>query len=358
MEGTPPSIIANTTQFEGKNDKAFKNNPRRLIRMPSLLNDEELFTVLANKKILAEADRDILALEYRKNPLELIKKMRDKTAETALTMKKEGKTEAEIKKYIGEYLQAQIYLDHKAFPPDDVVRSGIPAYIPDGLSDMGSDKEVDEKKRGGREKIRVDKEKMFENSLDNFYTLFTTEFPPTLTQKDKEKKITEAVSRHIFNKIKYDYQNDLAAIHGGNQSINIGQIEELNLGVCRHHALDTQVMLQALGIDSRLLKSDFVDSKGNSLGAHANNLVHIEDQWYLLDTTNPEYSDDTAHTPTVFIKPLSEKIIDLNAKKYTWELPVTGPDGSKSKRKYVSRNNMFYRIRDNKTNPAPSHYVK
>ena len=49
-----------------------------------------------------------------------------------------------------------------AFPPNPgQVKKGVPDYIPDGLSDMGSDDEVNPAARS-REKIRIDKQKIFE----------------------------------------------------------------------------------------------------------------------------------------------------------------------------------------------------
>jgi len=327
--------------------------------IPLAHTQEDLLKFIAKKATFAEVDMNGLAQEYGKNPLEFIKKMQTRTHERVLIMKKDGESEAEIKRVVGEFLEVQVLLDHMAFPPDDTVKKGVLPYLPDGLSDMGSDNEIDNTKRT-REKIRIDKQKTFENSIDLFYQIMTTQFSPAATEKNKHLWMTKMVAAYIHNKIKYDYQDELARISMPGQSVLIGLAaheDDLKLGVCRHHALDTQVVLQSLGVDSRLMKSDL-----DALGAHVNNLVHIESDWYLLDTTNPEFKGDGTPIGSVFLKPIlplaGDTTIDLNAHNYVWEVEKTEQDGTKKKRKYASRNNMYYRVRDNRKNPAPSHYVK
>ena len=302
----------------------------------------------------AVAGEGFLDPEYQVNPVEQIKQMREETAAEVQKMQKEGKTEDEIKSYILASFQRQILLDHQAFPADDVVREGIPSYLPDGLSDMGSDKETDAAKRT-REKIRIDKETMFKNSIDVLYAIFTKQFPADLSEEDRQIWMTRTIARHVYNNIHYDYKDKISTLMRGGQSMYQGEIESLRLGVCRHHTIDTQVLLQSLGIDSRLMKSDLTIEK--TLGPHANNLVHIEGKWYLLDSTNPEFMDDAEHKATPYIKLLPESTIDLNTQKYTWTTSDMLIDGKKRTRTYVSRNNMYYRIRDNAVNPAPHHYV-
>jgi hypothetical protein len=324
---------------------------------------DDLLCIAAGKATAAEVNMDVLALEYRNHTIETIKKMRTKTAEITLKMKQEGKPDDEIKSVIQEFLDVQILLDAKAFPPDDIVRLHVPSYVPEGMSDMGSDKETDPKKRHGREKIRVDKAKMFEKSIDTLFDIFTQEHVLTgMSPKDRELWITRAISDHIHKNIKYDYQNKLAVrMHTPGASILMGgDIKELKLGVCRHHALDSQVLLQALGVDSRILKSEF-SSDGKYFGPHANNLVHIEGEWYLLDTTNPESDGQTPPHDIVYLKRLPEPDgsapeINTNTRDYEWELDKMESNGTIKKRKYKSRNNMYTRIRDNRLNPPTSHY--
>jgi hypothetical protein len=92
--------------------------------------------------------------------------------------------------------------------------------------------------------------------------------------------------------------------------------------VCRHQALYTQVLLQAFGMTSRLLKCYLGG------GAHAANLVRINYQWHILDTTNDIF------------EPIEDEEIDLNNNDYTW---CVESDGAIFE--YISRKDMYFRIK-------------
>lgn len=134
----------------------------------------------------------------------------------------------------------------------------------------------------------------------------------------------------------------------GGHSVALSTTGEHKLMVCRHHALVTQTLLQAFGIESRLMKSNvtFDQKKEPALEPHANNLVRIGNKWYLLDATAPEPLPNGKSK--VFMKDIPERSVNLNAQTYMWRLQET--DGST--RIYRSRSNMNYRIRDNLTSPA------
>lgn len=110
--------------------------------------------------------------------------------------------------------------------------------------------------------------------------------------------------------------------------------------VCRHIAMETQLRLQALGIESRLLKCSLNDTP------HVANLVRIDNQWYLIDTTNPEINPENITKGKVYARK-----IDLTTKPVqTWNLERYVVSKGKIITKpsiYKSRNNMYYRILKN-----------
>lgn len=248
------------------------------------------------------------------------------------------------RRYVDAYSTLTVKLDRKAFPPDETtVHNGIPEYIPDGLSDMGSDSAIDPTSRF-REKIRIDKAKVFKKAKPLFNEIFSMQFSKNVTREQWKKYVTLKVAHFVYTSMPY---NKLGRMHNafGARSVRLDEIEEQQISECRHHALMSQVLLQAFGITSRLMKSD-LEIDGRRLGAHANNIVRIEGQWYLLDSTNPERKPDG--TSELYLKPIPEKTIDLNTNQYVWELK--GANGEN--RTYTSRSNMFYRIMDNVRNPT------
>lgn len=241
-------------------------------------------------------------------------------------------------RYVDQYLELLLKLDHDAFPPSEQVFNGVPDYIPDGLSDMGGDDEVDQSKRG-REKIRVDKRKIFAQSKDLLHELFSID--PTKANNEQIKQyIIDRVAHYVYTQMPYDYSGRGADIANPlrNQSVRLDEVRDKRLAVCRHHALYTQVLLQALGITTKLMKSELTWG-GNNLGPHVNNLVRVNGQWHLLDTTNPEVVNGQGR---IFHKPIPEKNPDLNSQSYTWDFK-----SGDTPVRYRTRNNMYYRIRDN-----------
>lgn len=242
-------------------------------------------------------------------------------------------------RYIDNYLDMIVKLDRAAFQPSSVVQKGIPEYIPDGLSDMGSSEETDPDLRS-REKIRVDKKQIFDQTRSLFYKLLSLD--PDASSTSVKTEMVQEVARYVNEQMHYDYKGE--AVQDPDMSVNLGHFMKKQLAVCRHHALVTQVLLQSLGLTSRLMKSN-VSFDGDRAGAHANNLVRINNRWFLLDSTNPEHSRTSGET--VFLKPVPQLHIDLNANKYKWEFQT----GSHT-RTYTSRSNMNYRIRDNQKDPS------
>lgn len=254
----------------------------------------------------------------------------------------EEKTER-LSRYLDAYFELQIYLDRQAFPPSDKVFQKVPAYVPDGLSDMGSEPSAEPDFRS-REKLRVNKHKVLVQSKDLFISVFSHDFSniPNEERSGATKKyIADQVGLYVYHVLPYDYHGQ--AVYEKGHSVPIANFRETQLAVCRQQALYTQILLQAFGLTSRLVKTDISFNNGVA-GAHANNLVRINNKWFVLDVTNPEKINP--QRSVVFMKPIKEDYIDLNNNKYSW----TFANGYET-RSYTTRNNMHYRIRDNAKDP-------
>jgi len=228
-----------------------------------------------------------------------------------------------LERYLKAYINLIINADKINFPEGEKIYHDVPAYIPDGLSDMGGSKEIDPQKRS-REKIRVNKAKVYEQAKD----LLTDIFTKNLTKQE----IVHEVAKYVYTQMHYDYKGDALFEEQKGRSVGVHEYMEQRLGVCRHQAMYTQLLLQLAGITSRLMKCHI------NGGRHACNLVRINNIWHLLDVTNPEEFPDGA--TKIYLKKLPEKDIDLNAKTYFWTLPCADHT-----RKYQNLISMNYRIR-------------
>lgn len=292
-----------------------------------------------NKNYLKKEEFGFLVESYKKDPKNFLAYCRENLMRIKLDSKLTPEERRErFKRYVDNYLSLNIMLDRAAFPASNQVYQGVPDYIPDGLSDMGSDPEIDPKKRS-REKIRVKKEEIYNKYRELFYSVFSID-TTKITSDQLKKYITELVAATIHNDQPYDYKNYGPAGPFA-KSIPITDIAEQKLTVCRHHALYTQVLLQAFGIASRLFKNDVNFGTGSNFNPHVSNLVRMNNRWFLLDTTNPE-RDPKGGPSKVLLKPISEQSVDLNNQKYEWKI-----ESGDRTYTYRSRNNMYYRIQDN-----------
>lgn len=245
------------------------------------------------------------------------------------------KRQARLQRYVDAYLSLIPALDKKAFPPaPDHIQRNIPDYIPDGLTDMGSDPTLEPQARN-REKIRVNKPELFKQAKQMLCEVFALNLGSDDSDQAK-MYLAQRVAHFVYTNMPYDYKNEV--FRNPSRSVSLDRYFDAKLAQCRHHALYTQVLLQVFGLTSRLMKSD-LSINGDNPTPHANNLVRINNSWYLLDTTNPESNNGRSQ---IFIKPLLEKDVNLNTGTYTWKLQ-SGNDT----RTYISRNNMYWKIEDN-----------
>jgi len=254
-----------------------------------------------------------------------------------------------LKRYLQAYLELIPKLDRFAFPSDggSSVMEGVPSYIPDGLSDMGGDREVNPQARI-REKIRVDKQRSYEVAFSQLFDALWALRDSSLDASSDAVKIFLAkyVMSSVFHAMPYDAKK--FGLENRNRSVRIDELvtSPEPSSVCRHIAMETQIRLQALGLESRLLKCTLDDV------AHVANILRVNGQWYLIDTTNPEA--DRENPP--YGKPYARPITLSTEPNQVWELTRFTRDNSGTVDEvdveYVSRNNMFYRVLDNEMSPA------
>lgn len=234
-----------------------------------------------------------------------------------------------VRRYVKQYLEMIIALDKEAFLHDaNKVYNWIPDYIPDWFVDMWSDSKLQTNQRSSREKIIIDKKKIFDETYELLVAILWNPY-------FKKQSIVDYLYHYVAKK---PYSHAVAQTWFAGQSIKLHDIVDNNEMVCRHKALLFQVLAQACGITSRLLKCD-IQFWNWDYWAHAANLIRLDYTWYLVDTTNPIKWNDWKIRYA--ITPIPEKDIELNKQKHQWTVDknIVIP------RKYTSRNNMFYQVR-------------
>lgn len=188
-----------------------------------------------------------------------------------------------LDRYLDAYTELTLKLDHEAFPPSDTIQTGVPDYIPDGFVDMGGKDSMDHTART-REMVKVDKGAVLEKYKPLLKDVFSHDYEGQ-SSTQKKKAMVAKLYWGVYREINYnkDHAEKMRGV------VNLGSVSE---GVCRHIALTFQVLAQAAGLTSKLLKCDMVldQGRGNVIaGRHAANVVRINHEWYLVDPTNPDY---------------------------------------------------------------------
>ncbi len=272
----------------------------------------------------SESEFKTLAQKFRKGQKEILAILRDNMfcimTDRNLSL---HDREDRLNRYLPDWFGLMCLLDKAAFPREgNKIYNFVPTYIPDNLSDLGSDLVLDDKQRS-REKIHITKDEMFKQAWDLFFEVFK------IGQLNK-RLIISNVAKWIYKNFPYDHTHKGSFF--GSHSVPIVNYKSKDpTAVCRHHALYAQVFNQAFGLTSRLLKCTMDGS------SHAANLVRIDMRWHLLDVTNPIMSNGKWH---ICLIPIPQTDVDLNKKAYTWNVPY-----DKGIRTYISRNNMYFRIK-------------
>jgi hypothetical protein len=183
-------------------------------------------------------------------------------------------------RYVRAAVELEILMDQQIWSNGDGrVYRGIPSYLMNGYTDMGT--MPSSTVRAGREKIKVDKKEIFER----------------LVQCKREAIALEAAGMEtlarFYEVVRGDIEFDEQGVESmsreyGNESIVLSEYLDKGMGVCRHLSIFYQLYLQEAGIDSQVVKGNlrfYVFS-----GRHAWNIIQIEDQVALVDVTHPNVS--------------------------------------------------------------------
>jgi hypothetical protein len=289
-----------------------------------LIMKEFLQGTIGSKTISSTSDYNALISRFKSDPYVLLESM-------ARAMRVIGSTSPQmVSKYIDDFFQFQLILDSEVFSSSgSSVFRGILNYIPDNFSDLGSDNNLDPSARD-REKIRVDKRKIFSQSKELFVKLFSM-------GESKLINVINEIAFFVNKNLAYDRINFGNNLGGFSIPLHFGFGKSVS--VCRHQALYAAVLLQAVGIPVRLLKCKMVwnENGKQKSGSHVANLVMYNGIWCLLDVTNYSRTNGVTH---MRFASTGHAHVDLNTKVFSF---IVESDGAKIE--YVTRNNSYYRIR-------------
>lgn len=178
-------------------------------------------------------------------------------------------------RYIQAAISLEVLMDRAVWSPDSRIYQGIPNYLMHGYTDIGSQPDGE---RAGREKIKVDKERMQGRLFES------------RRQSIVGDKSTLALITWFYQWVRKDLEFDEVGVEKlardfGNESIVLNEYLDKGLGVCRHLSIFFQLYAQEAGLDAYLIKGDlgFYVFKGR----HAWNLVRSDNQVSLIDVTHP-----------------------------------------------------------------------
>ena len=184
---------------------------------------------------------------------------------------------ARRERYVRAAVDLEVLMDRQSRSgPSGRVYKGIPGYLMNGYTDMGSLPSVTA--RNGREKIKVDKERVRGRLV-------------ACKRRVVSRGVTEELLEHFYSAVRRDIKFNEVGVDKlfreyGDRSIALSRYLDLGLGVCRHLSIFLQLYLQEAGIDSRLIKGNlkfFVFS-----GRHAWNLARLGKRVALIDVTHPD----------------------------------------------------------------------
>ncbi|HVW22878.1 MAG TPA: EDR1-related protein [Candidatus Saccharimonadales bacterium] len=245
--------------------------------------------------------------------------------------------EEHLDSHLDAYLSLTLKLDHDAFPPtkDGEVGEGVVDYVPDGFSDMGRQKSLDPSKRD-REMLHVDKKALFDLYRPTLKALFSKDYSG-LSSEQKKKAMMSFLAKSVY----FDLlrTNGEAAKNMGGGTVELANVSE---GVCRHQALAFQVLAQAAGLKTGIIKSDAQFGDRNP-EPHSSNIVRVDGKWFLLDVTNPDGVDlENENGERVWkpgIIPIDAPPSKTGITTYEGETPV-----GHQHRKYIVHNRAFWTI--------------
>jgi hypothetical protein len=184
-------------------------------------------------------------------------------------------------RYIRAAVELEILMDQQNWANGDgKVYQGIPSYLMNGYTDMGTLPSPTE--RAGREKIKVDKKRMKSRLVQCKRV--------DLDRKDPSVETLALFYETVRKDIEFDERGvEKLSREFGNESIVLSEYLNKGMGVCRHLSIFYQLYLQEVGIESRVVKGNlrfYIFT-----GRHAWNLVKLGDRTVLADVTHPDVNN-------------------------------------------------------------------
>lgn len=233
---------------------------------------------------------------------------------------------AYLRSLVDANLQLLLQLDHMAFPARGV-EQGFPPYLSDMFTDLGPDSRKYERHY---EKYCLSKRDIFDIHRDLIFQILTTDEDKKSTIERMAKAVRGSREYARFNAGMEGIPSNATALLGSTMVVAIRN--KIGIGVCRHDALDFQALAQIAGIESRVLPCMFDG------GSHYANIVRINNEWHILDVTNPDGKK-------VFLRYINAPHFDpdnLRNTDYTWNF---GMNGGGKYRAYRTHNQVYNEIK-------------
>lgn len=187
------------------------------------------------------------------------------------------RTPARLKRYLEAAVDLETLMDRRTLgAPPGRVFSGIPGYIMDGYTDMGRDPSPTV--RRGREKIRVDKERLRPWLVESRWRALAYEPSPEELLAESYEAVRRSLSPDESRV--QDLSCDWAE-----KSINLSRFLDEGIGLCRHMSILYQLCLQEAAIPARVVKGSL--RLFGIEGRHAWNLAWLGGRVALVDVTLP-----------------------------------------------------------------------
>lgn len=267
--------------------------------------------------------------QFRHDPKESLAYARETLFELSADKNLDEATKEQmVDEYLDSYFDLTIRMDRAAFPETNQIHQGVPEYIPDGYVDMGTRYELHPVARKNREQMWVDKRNVFAQNKDALKHLVMN-MPRDADVTTRKQVIVKYFSELAHTRLRQ------GAGYADNSGGNKVKLSEMTEGICRHQSMMFQVLTQAMGVQSRLVKCSM-----NGI-QHVANTIRIDGQWYLMDVANPDYAPDVDGK-----KKWNMGLVKIDAphqlgedKQYDVTFPKSG-----DKRTYVTNDKTFWRV--------------
>jgi len=189
-----------------------------------------------------------------------------------------------VSRYLGAAVDLEILMDRAVTGDADAKLShGIPSYLADGYIDMGSRSSFTQ--RQGREKIRVDKDRLRARLVDA-----KRQAVESVASRNRNRVSLEKLLARYYDVVRREIAYDERGVRTlyeelGDRTIDLSNYMREGVGVCRHLSILYQLCLQEAGIYSSVVKGDM--RLFGFKERHAWNVAPFQGEIALIDITLP-----------------------------------------------------------------------